>query len=260
MKRLINKTHLPIILAPIILFASIIFAGRALVWGTVSTQFIPWWDFAWETLLRGQIPLWNPWVGMGAPLVGNYQSEIFYPPYWTLLSIYAIAGIKWMSWGVTIVIVFHLIMSGLGTAKTLEELGLSKLAQIVGGLSFSLSGYLVARASFLSINAAAAWLPWILFFSLRLANKKKNAFWGLSAVISFQLLAGHAQTAWYSIMLGGIWVLFLSGKKYVEDKSIRNALQSIYKYILAGLLSAGISAIQLIPTMEYLIQSQRSGD
>ena len=260
MKRLLSKTHIPIIIGPIILFAPIIFTNKALVWGTVSTQFIPWWDFAWDTLLQGQIPLWNPWVGMGAPMVANYQSAIFYPPYWFLLLIYTIAGLKWMSWGVTIVIVFHLILSGLGTTKLLEELGLSKLAQIVGGLAFSLSGYLVARASFLSINATAAWLPWILFYTLRLANRKKNAFWGLSAMIAFQLLAGHAQTAWYSILLGGIWILFLSSKKYVDEKSIRNAWKSIYKYILAGLLSAGISAIQLIPTMEYLIQSQRSGD
>jgi len=260
MKRLFTKIHLPIILAPIILFAPIIFAGKALVWGTVSTQFIPWWDFAWDTLIQGHIPLWNPWVGMGAPMVGNYQSAIFYPPYWILLLLYAIAGIRLMSWGVTVVVVFHLIWSGLGVAKLLEELELSKLSQIVGGLAFSLSGYLVARSSFLSINAAVAWLPWILLYSLRLANKKEYAFWALSAVITLQLLAGHAQTAWYSILLGGIWTFFLAVKNYIEQNKLRNVWQSIYKYILAGLLSAGISAIQLVPTLEYLIQSQRSGD
>ena len=260
MKRLFTKTHLPIIIAPIILFAPIIFAGKALIWGTVSTQFIPWWDFAWDTLLQGQIPLWNPWVGMGAPMVGNYQSAIFYPPYWILLLLYSLLGIKTMSWGVTIVVVFHLIWSGLGVAKLLEEIELSKLAQIVGGLSFSLSGYLVARASFLSINAAVAWLPWILLYSLRLTNKKANSFWALTAVITLQLLAGHAQTTWYSLLLGGIWILFLTLKNYIEKNNRRNAWQSIYKYILACLLSAGISAIQLVPTLEYLIQSQRSGE
>jgi len=130
----------------------------------------------------------------------------------------------------------------------------------VGGLAFSLYGYLVGRASFLSINAAVAWLPWIMLYSLRLANRKENAFWALSAVITFQLLAGHAQTAWYSILLGGIWILFLAVKNYKEENKLRNIWQSIYKYIFAGLLSVGISAIQLVPTLEYLIQSQRSGE
>lgn len=260
MKRLISKSLLPIILAPLILFAPIIFSGKALVWGTVSTQFVPWWDFAWETLLQGRIPLWNPWVGMGAPLVANYQSAIFYPPYWILLFVYALAGIKWMSWGLTFVVVFHLIWSGLGVAKLLEELGLGKLAQTVGGLAFSLSGYLVARAGFLSINAAAAWIPWILLFSIGVVQRKKNSFRILSGVMAFQLLAGHAQTTWYSILLGGIWILYLSINNKETDIKIRNVWQSISKYFLAGLLGAGISAIQLIPTAEYLLQSHRTGE
>jgi len=258
MKRLTSKFHLLLILAPLILFAPLIFTGKALVWGTVSTQFVPWWDFAWETLLQGRIPLWNPWVGMGAPLVANYQSAIFYPPYWILLFVYGLAGLKWMSWSLTFVVVFHLIWSGLGTAKLLEEMGLGKLAQTVGGLAFSLSGYLVARAGFLSINAAAAWLPWILLFSLRVIRKKKYAVILLSTIMAFQLLAGHAQTTWYSILLGGIWILYWSVNNSEANNWARSIWCSISKYAIAGLLAAGISAIQLIPTAEYLLQSQRS--
>ncbi len=258
MKRLTSKFHLLLILAPLILFAPLIFTGKGLVWGTVSTQFVPWWDFAWETLLQGRIPLWNPWVGMGAPLVANYQSAIFYPPYWILLFVYGLAGIKWMSWSLTFVVVFHLIWSGLGTAKLLKEMGLGKLAQTVGGLAFSLSGYLVARAGFLSINAAAAWLPWVLLFGMRVIQKKKYAVILLSAILAFQLLAGHAQTTWYSILLGGIWILYWSINNSEPNNWARNIWRSISKYAIAGLLAVGISAIQLIPTAEFLLQSQRS--
>jgi hypothetical protein len=260
MTRFIKRSHLPIIIAPLLLFALIIFSGKALVWGTVSTQFIPWWDYAWDTFLQGRIPLWNPWVGMGAPLVANYQSALFYPPYWFLLIIYAIAGVKWMSWSVTIVVVFHLVLSGLGTAKLLEELEQGELAQIAAGLAYSLSGYLVARSSFLSINAAAAWLPWILLYSLKVVRGKKGAFWSLILVMAFQLLAGHAQTTWYSILLGGIWVLFFVINNYQGKDKIGLGWRAISKYISAGLLAAGLSAIQLIPTAEYLLQSQRSGE
>jgi len=260
MKRLITKSHLPIIIAPIILFLPLIISRKALIWGTVSTQFVPWWDFAWDTLLQGQIPLWNPWVGMGAPLVANYQSAIFYPPYWILLFVYALAGLKWMSWSITLVVVFHLIWSGLGMARLLEELGLGKLAQSIGGMAFSLSGYMVARAGFLSINSAAAWFPWILFFSLRIVHKKKNAFWMLSVVMALQLLAGHAQTTWYSILLGGIWILFLSLSYSEKNNKIKKITQYISKYVTAGFLAAGISAIQLIPTIECLLQSHRLGE
>ena len=259
-KKLLQKSHLPTIVIPLILFAPLYLSGKALVWGTVSTQFVPWWDFAWDTLLQGRLPLWNPWVGMGAPLVANYQAAIFYPPYWVLLIIYALAGIKWMSWGLTFIVIFHLIWSGLGVAKLMEELGLGKLAQTVGGLAFSLSGYMVARSGFLSINAAAAWLPWILLYSLRMVRSKKMAFWLLSGVIAFQLLAGHAQTAWYSITLAGLWVIYWSLSNSEIRIKIKSAWNSVSKFIIAGLLGAGLSAIQLLPTLEYLLQSQRSGE
>ena len=165
-----------------------------------------------------------------------------------------------MSWSLTFIVVFHLIWSGLGTAKLLEEMGLGKLAQTVGGLAFSLSGYLVARAGFLSINAAASWLPWLLLFSLGVVRNKKYATIMLSTVMVFQLLAGHAQTTWYSILLGGIWILYWSISDLKANNWARNSWRSISKYISAGILAAGISAIQLIPTIEYLLQSQRSGE
>lgn len=260
MQRFIEKSHLPLLIVPLVLFLPTIFTGKALVWGTVSTQFIPWWDLAWDTILQGQIPLWNPWVGMGAPLAANYQSAIFYPPYWILLGIYAVAGIKWMSWGVTLIVVFHLIWSGLGLAKLLKEIGLSDLSQIIGGLAYSLSGYLVARAGFLSINAAASWLPWILFLCVRLSRSKKYTVWELSAVFSLLFLAGHAQTAWYSVVLAGLWMIYWSFVESGFNKKLKFVWNSVSKFILAGLLGAGVSAIQLIPTFEYLLQSQRSGE
>ena len=206
------------------------------------------------------MPLWNPWVGMGAPLVANYQSAIFYPPYWFLFIVYALAGLKWMSWSITLVVVFHLIWSGLGTARLLDELKLGKLAQTVGGLAFSLSGYLVARAGFLSINAAVAWLPWILLYGYKVTKKEKKSTLILGLNLALLLLAGHAQTAWYSLLLGFVWIVFWSINNSNAKNWIRSAVESVGRFMAAGVLAAGISAIQLIPTAEYLLQSQRASE
>ena len=208
MKKIKFIPAVPIILAPVILFSPILFTGKALFWGTPSTQFVPWWDFAWSSVLSGEVPLWNPWLGMGAPLVANYQSAIFYPPYWIHLLLYALGGIEWMAWGLTLVVVIHLIWAGLGTAKLLDGIGLSKLGQTIGALTFSMSGYLTARAGFLSMNAATAWIPWILLFSMNMVKGKGKYFWYTAIVLAFQFLAGHAQTAWYTVFLIGLWISF----------------------------------------------------
>jgi hypothetical protein len=161
LRRLFNLPQLPIWLTPFILLAPVYLTGKALFWGTPLLQFGPWWSYAWQTLLSGHLPLWNPLLGMGAPLLANYQSALLYPPDWIYLLLYALAGVRLMTWGMALVAALHLVWAGVGMAAILRRLGLGVLAQAVSGLAFGLSGYLVARLGFLSITSTAAWLPWV---------------------------------------------------------------------------------------------------
>ena len=258
-KRVLTDPRIFLFIAPLILMSPVYITGRAFFWGTSATQFVPWWDFAWKSIISGQSPLWNPLVGMGAPLAANYQSALFYPPTWLYFIVYILGGTTWMAWAISLVVCGHLIWSGAGMAILLREFGTSKFGQALGGLAFSLSGYLVARAGFLSINAAAAWIPWLLMYLYQLAKKEKNAVRKLTGVIAMLFLAGHAQTAWIAIMLGAIWIAYLSVLKS-NDNKLKNFGRSLAGYLGSGLLAAGISAIQLIPTAEYLLVSQRSGE
>jgi cadmium resistance protein CadD (predicted permease) len=260
MKKIAQNPIFPVILAPVILFSTQLFTGQALFWGTPSTQFIPWWEFAWGTILESGSPLWNPWVGMGAPLAANYQTALFYPPYWIYLLFFVLGGVRLMAWSMTIMVVLHLIWAGIGTVKLLDDLEIGKLGQTVGGLAFSLSGYLVSRAGFLSINAAVAWIPWILLLSKGLTTKKKRYFWLTGLVFGFQLLAGHAQTAWYTALLAGLWITFWAIYTGDKEQKTRKIIIAWGKFIGAGMIGIMLSAIQFIPTLEYLLQSQRAGE
>lgn len=262
-KRIQLLPVIPIIIAPILLFSPLIFTGKALFWGTPSLQFVPWWAFAWETLLDGHLPLWNPLVGMGAPLIANYQSALFYPPYWLYFLSYVIGGLGLMAWAQSLLVVLHLIWAGLGMARLTRNLGLSTLAQTVCGLAFSLSGYLVARAWFASINAAVAWLPWVILFTgkaVRSGNKKDRL--RLSVVIGLQLLAGHAQTTWYTLVLAALWAGYWRWQVQRTQtnliKRVINLLLVEVRYGLTVLGGVALSAVQLLPTAVYLMQSQRA--
>jgi hypothetical protein len=259
--RLIRWPYWLLVLAPLILLAPVWLTGRALFWGTPGLQFAPWWAWAWETFLDGHLPLWNPLLGMGAPLVGNYQSALFYPPYWSYFLVFILGGISAMVWWQAIVAALHLVWAGVGMALLVRRLGYGRLAQLVSGLAFGLSGYLVARAWFASINAAVAWLPWILLFSFELVREKRSLtrITRLGIVIAMQLLSGHAQTSWYTLLLAGIWIAFWAwqAKSGIVARS-KEVLVSWLWYIAAGLLGAALSAVQLLPTAEYLLQSQRA--
>jgi len=260
--RWLRLYHLPILLAPLILLAPIILSGRVLFWGTPALQFIPWRSLAWESLQQGSLPLWNPFNGMGAPLAANYQVAVFYPPGWLLFLAQAIGGVPWMAWAYTILAALHLAWAGLGMAKLIERMGYSPTAQVIGGISFSLSGYLVARLGFFSMIWAGAWLPWILYAASSLAHpgidtehQVRSTFpLFLSFCIGMQLLAGHAQLSWYTMLLAGGWVLV----GILRFHNRRKAWKVISKLVLAGGLGILLASVQLLLTGEYLLQSQRA--
>lgn len=254
---------LPIILGPMILFSVTLFAGRVLYWGLPSLQFIPWRYFAWENIQKGIFPFWNPLNGMGAPLLANYQLALFYPPGWLVYLFAAVGGIAWIAWSQTLLVVLHLIWAGLGMTRLAKKIGMQPLAQCLCGLSFSLTGYFVARGGFFSMIWAGAWIPWVLRYTSdislpvrgeRLAGSQKNLHLPLVFAVTFQLLAGHAQLSWYTLTLAAIWVA-IGGW---VNSGFRHACLALAKFSLAVAVAALISSIQLLPTLEYLLQSQRS--
>lgn len=279
-----------LILLPILLLAPVYLTGRALFWGTPLLQFVPWRFWAWETIQQGDLPLWNPLLGMGAPLVANYQSALFYPPNWLYFLFAAFGGIAALAWAQALIVVLHLIWAGIGMAKFAEWIGLDGLGQTISGLAFALSGYLVTRAGFLSINATTAWLPWVMLGVGRLYEDSRSP-WGrrhraiafLAIVMGMLLLAGHAQTAWYSLLLAASWGFFLAATRFPgwrkaqknpvvahsQQKNLafhRFSVQLLKDlagwsalFGLALLIALGLAAVQLIPTAEYLLQSQRAG-
>lgn len=264
LRKLFGLPYLPLIAAPLVLLGPVWLGGKALFWGTPATQFLPWWQWAFETILDGHLPLWNPLVGMGAPLIGNYQSALFYPPNWVYFGSYLLGGLAGMAWMQAMVVAAHLIGSAVGMARLTERLGLGELAQTVSGLAFSLSGYLVARAWFASINSAVAWLPWALVYGYDLAVRRepRRAWRRLSLVLGLQLLAGHAQTAWYTWLLLGLWVGYWCWERQgLKDGWLRLTQVVLKRWSgLAGamVMAAGLAAVQLAPTAVYLSQSQRA--
>lgn len=258
-----------VLLAPFLLLLPVLGRGQALFWGTPSLQFIPWWVTAVNGLKQGVLPLWNPLNGMGAPLLANYQMAFFYPPNWILIPFGIVAGAPGIALGYTLLTGVHLAWAGLGMALLVKKLGFSRFAQIISGIAFGLSGYIIARLSFFSMTWAAAWFPWVIFSLDQIINMAgpptgksqpgvqeapiRFPFF-LSFCLAMQLLAGHAQLAWYTFIFAGVWGV-------VGLFKLRSRKQFILTSgwaVLAVLGAVCIAAVQLVPTYQYLSLSQRA--
>jgi hypothetical protein len=243
-------------MGPVILFFPTLFLGKVLFWGTPMLQFVPWRQFALQTVRAGHLPLWNPLVGLGAPLLANYQSALLYPPNWLQAVVGVVPGQSWL-------IVLHLAWTGLGMWVLARRLGFTDLASLVAGLCFSLSTYLVGRSGFLSINAAVAWVPWVIAGVDRLAVTSKAGWlksgdrwayvWTVAA-LALQWLAGHAQIAWYTLLLAVVWLVW----RALHHAGTAGLIKAISRLGLAGAAAVCLTAPQLLPTLAYLSISQRA--
>ena len=260
---LIKRLGTPLVivaLGPLLLLGRMIIRGEALFWGTPVLQFYPWRAYAWESLLNGSLPLWNPLNGMGAPLVANYQLALFYPPGWLLYGANILGGTGLMAWAHTLLAAAHLAWAGWGMARLARKIGLHDLGQAVSGLAFSLGGYLVARQGFFSMIWAAAWLPWIVIAAEDMTEQGRSfSLFRIPPIrlviyLSLMLLAGHAQLSWYVLLLVGAWAAW-RGWQLGGMGGMGSAVLNLGG---AGVCAGLIASVQLLPTFEYLMQSQRS--
>ena len=225
-----------------------LFAGEAFFWGTPLLQFVPWQRMAAEMWRAGHLPLWNPLLGCGAPLAANYQTAAFYPLNALHLFLPAEVALSWTT-------ALHVALAGWGMYGWGRAVGLDRFPAFIGALAFSGSGFLVGRAAlFPSMAFTFPWLAvWLWRAEVLMRNRRpRNALWlGLS--LGLGLLAGHAQTALY----GGLMLA-----AYLVFRTLQQHLSLVIDHwsliVLSLAIGLGLAAVQLLPTAELMIQSQRA--
>ena len=257
-----------VIIAPMLIFWRLIFAGEVLYWGVPLAQFYPWQTLINQALTSGQLPLWTDLLGNGAPLLANHQTALFYPPnlLFRFLPVEHALGYS---------VVLHIIGAGLAALYWGRTLGLSQTGRLVLALTYALGGYVMGRTQFITMVAAYAWLPLLLALTERLVRQRNapSVIW-LGGALALQFLAGHAQTWFYSVVLlvaYGVYRAFQSpARPTVVASSVtdtdaaaragppwRALIEVVSPLAMATVLALALSAIQLLPTAELAMHSQR---
>jgi hypothetical protein len=227
----------------VVFFWPQVVGGRALYWGDIGLYFTPMLSFLHENLTAGRIPLWNPRILCGAPYVGNPQTWPLYPFTFLLRFLDAPAFTN-------VTIAFHVWFGAVGTYLFLRHASDRKaLPALLGAIVFAFGGQLVSKEQFPNMIQAAAYLPWVLWMTHRLAVNRRgcDALW-LGLVLGLQLLAAHAQIVLLTLYLAaayGIVVLFR--RRPTSWQEWRSLLGLT---ILASVAAVGLAAGQLLPTTE----------
>ena len=242
------------------------FSNLILARGDTFLYFYPYWQAAADGLRTGRIPLWNPAIFMGAPLLANSQMGFFYPlnwPVWLLLD---------TPYAMNASILLHLFIAGTGAYLAGRRVMLlDRSAAFVTALVFALGGYLTAQVEHINQLQGLAWLPWLLLVvgrgQPRNGRNWLGSIFAVAFLFSLQLLAGHTQTAFISGVALVIWILaqqfdrHITGKQepFAEQQRSINLLVPLSLLMIGGLLALLLAAVQLLPTLELTGLSSRQG-
>ncbi|CAN5290400.1 hypothetical protein BH09SUM1_BH09SUM1_23910 [soil metagenome] len=205
-----------------------------------------------ESWHRGEVPLWNPYSFMGAPLAASLQHAVFYPPDWLIYGIFP-AHI-----GLNLENLLHLSLAAVGTFLWLRVgQRLSSVVAICCGAAFPCCAWFWGQIEHVNQVASASWLPMLAFISWqfiqgRISPRIFAISYGLAAALQF--MTGHPQEAFYSQLFCA--VLFI-GKLIVSNNRFDLFRNYFRGGILAIILMALLIGVQLAPMLELSGYSRR---
>lgn len=231
------------------------FFGRLLLNGDNLTQNYPTRVLAGELLRHGRLPLWDPYIWSGTPLLAGWNAGALYPGTWLFAIMPAEAA-----WTANVVSVS--VICGIGLQVFLRRLGCSPLASLLGALTFTYTGFMTGQAEHYGLVAGMSFTPWMLLAVHELAaspEPREARRWIalLGSCAGLVVLAGDPR----SVSSAGIVVaIYFVASCWRVWRARRRAAVVILGVLAAGLLAAGLSAVQWLPGLSFLHESERAAD
>jgi hypothetical protein len=225
------------------------------------THDYPAWMWGWSEVRRtGMIPLWNPsWFG-GEAFIASQTFMAFYPFNW-------LGGIFALPLGFNIQYPLHLVLAAMVMAWTCRRRGLHPVAAGMAGLAWGFGSHLASLIGpgHLQKIQALAWLPLVVWGAghiMRSGAGVRRSWLPLTLGLTMQITAGHLQIVYLSLVAGCLESIASIGIHYRENvrqigSFMRGLLRPAGSYLFAGVLAFGLSAVFLLPTIEFAKLSNR---
>jgi hypothetical protein len=269
-----RRAVLVLVVLPVLVFAGPALFGYPAITGDNAIQTFPLRIFSGELLRQGHLPLWNPYLWSGTPLLGGLNAGSL-DPFTLLYSV--LPGVA--AW------VFNLLgaywAGGLGLYALLRQFRLAPLAAFLAALTYAFGGAMVGQMVHLPIVEGMGWIPVMVLAQFRLAwavlrtgpagadgeagRPPVASPWPwvalLAAAIGLIFLTGEPRGMAEAELVAAPLALWLAGRRYpgVTIVPARRAAYLGYS-LLAAAWATAIGAVQLVPGWAFITSSQRSAE
>ena len=234
---------------PVLVYGVPALLGHPVLPGDDLTQNFPLRVLAGHEIRSGHLPLYDPYIWSGAPLLAGWNAGAAYP--FTFLFAVMPPVAAW-----TLNMILTWATAGIGMFVFLRACRLGRGPAVLGALSFAFAGAMSAQVAHFGLVAGMSWVPVQLLCVLRLTGTRslssRLAWTGaLAAAFGLTILAGEPRAiddAGVVVGLYAVWQIARLGRR-----SGPAALS-----VAAGLaLGACLGAVQWIPGLAVVATSQR---
>ena len=245
------------LLALVALFnPGLVLFGRVLGGYDTFVYFYPLRLVPRRALRHGRLPLWNPYLFAGTPYLANPQTAVFYPGSGCSRSGHAARVRRRTSWATSGSAAVGVVRLRARVARA------GRVAGLVGGAAFAFSGFMNGQAGHINQFSVAAWLPAVALL-LDLSLRSGRPIGGRGA----GRRPDAADPGWppaRGVHDAGCardcCVLLARVRARSDGGAVVTAGLGALCWDLGGAgLAAGISAVQLLPTLELSRLSIRGG-
>ena len=238
------------------------FFGRIVFFRDIAHWIFPARVFVRDSLLRGELPAWNPLQGLGFATFSNPLYGVFYPPNWLFL----LVGHDWVGAMLTWQDFAHLVWGSAGVFWLARRFRATSVSAIIAALAWALSGYLTSQWTAGLRLHAAAWIPWTAVGQLALLDSLRagGRRWMTGVVkaalpTALALLMGELFLAMMGV---GFALALLATAQILERRadcvSPKFSRRWAAAIALALLLASGVGAVVLLPAHAHMSGSDRA--
>ena len=195
------------------------------------------------------VPLWNPFIMAGRPLVADGQSAVFSPfslpsyvlPFWKSLAVAAI---------------LKLFLGALGAYILGRALGMRFGGALLSGVVFAFGTFFVVWLAW-PLSSVYAFIPWTLALTELLVRRPGRLTGaGLAAVVGLQFLGGHPESSFHLMFATVVFFVFrVLALRHRQGTGWRALGRHVLAFALALIAGAGLAALVLAPFVEFVLNS-----
>lgn len=236
-----------LIVIPVVIFAgAALVTGHPLLIGDNLIQSYPLRVLVGTDFRQGTLPLWDPWIWSGTPLMAGLNAGAFYPTTF-LFAVMPPTG----AWVLTQIVASASV--SVGTYAFARETGIGRLPSFLGAVSFAFAGAVAAQgAVHMDMAEGFASLPWMLLAVRHIVDDGRWR-WSLllGVAVACLILAGAPEAILDVSILAVTYAI-------VRLSLLPSAWARLVTRAVAGFaMGVGLSAFLWLPALKFIATSQR---